>query len=331
MRVLLTGVAGFMGSHVVEHFLKNTDWEIVGLDSFKHKGDEERISHIKNDRFRYYACDLSVPISKTLEYKIGMFDYIVNIASESHVDRSITDPVPFIQNNVNLALYTLEFARNQKYLKKFIQVSTDEVYGPAEEGYKHKEWELLLPSNPYSASKACQENICYAYWRCFKVPVIITNTMNLLGEKQSPEKYLPMLIKRIDAGEEVVIHGSKEYIGKRHYLHARNQADALMFILNNIEPVIYSDDINNCKIERFNIVGDVELDNLQLAEMVAKFIGKPLIYKFEDFHKTRPGHDRRYALDGSKLKNAGWTAPVEFEASLEKTVAWTLEHREWLL
>jgi dTDP-glucose 4,6-dehydratase len=329
-RLLLTGIGGFCASHFCEHILKNTDWEIVGLESFRHKGDSLRI--IKDPRITVYTCDCSAPISYRLEHQIGDVDFIVNMASDSHVERSITDPVDFVKNNFNLALYMLEFARRQKNLKKFIQISTDEVFGAALDGHNHTEWEHHLPSNPYSASKSCQEQLCISYWRCYGLPVIITNTMNIIGEKQDPEKFLPMLITKINKGEEVIIHGNDNYIGKRYYLHARNQADAILFILKNVDVVSYYDTIDRViKPERFNIVGDVEMNNLELALMVAKIMDKKLKYTLVDFHKARAGHDRRYALDGTKIKERGWVAPVSFEDSLKKTIEWTLAHPEWLI
>lgn len=329
-RVLLTGSCGFAGSHFVEHILKNTDWDIIGIDSFKHRGDSCRA--IKSDRYKIYTCDLNAPISYRLAHLIGDVDYIVNYASDSHVDRSITDPVPFVQNNVNLILNILEYARSLKGLKKFIQISTDEVFGAALEGYDHKEWEIHLPSNPYSASKSAQEAIAISYWRTFGVPIIITNTMNLIGERQDTEKFLPMLIKKINNGEEVTIHGSSDYIGKRKYLHCRNQADAILFILNNIEVIKYADSLTEIvKPERFNIVGDIELNNLELAKKVASLLGKDLKYTLLDFHSARPGHDRRYSLSGDKLRSYGWNAPINFDESLKRCISWTLNNPEWLI
>jgi len=329
-RLLITGSAGFVGSHTVEHILKNTDWEIIGLDSFRHAGDSERV--IKDKRYTMFGCDLSTPISRRLRYKIGEVDYIINMASMSDVELSIREPEDFVKNNYNLALYMLEFARTQPRLEKYIQISTDEVFGAALEGYNHTEWEHYLPSNPYSASKASQVMLSIAWWRAYGVPIILTQTMNIIGEKQDTTKFLPMLIKKINNGEEVEIHGTPEYIGKRKYLHARNQADALLFILRNIEPTKYYDTTDKIlKPDNFNIVGDIELDNLELAQMVAKIIGKPLKYKLTDFHKARAGHDRRYSLDGSKIASFGWKAPVSFYDSLKKTVLWTTENKEWLL
>lgn len=332
MRVLLTGSAGFIGSHIVEHLLENTDWDIVGLDSFRHRGDPARV-HPGLDYRRYsvVCADLGAPLGR-LEAQIGEIDYIINCASESHVDRSITDPVPFVQNNVNLTLNMLEYARRVKP-KVFIQISTDEVYGPAVEE-DHAEWSTILPSNPYSASKAAQEAIAISYWRTYGVPVVITNTMNNFGERQDAEKFVPLCISKIVRGETVQIHtGPDGEPGSRFYLHARNHADALLFLLQNCDVPGVSDCAmwpNSDRPWRFNIVGDVEMDNLSLARMIAKFVGRNLDYELVDFHSSRPGHDPRYALDGTKLAVFGWRAPVVFEDSLRKTVEWTLEHEEWL-
>lgn len=629
------------------------------MDSFRHRGDSLRITQDPN-RYDIFTHDLTTPISDRLINKIGHIDYIINMASESHVDRSITDPVSFCENNFKLALTMLEYARKVKP-EFFIQISTDEVYGAALNSHNHKEWETILPSNPYSGSKAAQEAMCISYWRTFSVPVVITNcfsmdsniltenglknydsikegdnvwtldenenfiltevlekikmpsnnemiyintpkvnqlvtpnhrmmikkpkgkprkygeieecqaesllemkgrvriptigkwngekmddkyilgdadeyimstiygwyvsegyyvknentvcfgagskkqqdilinllsyigkpyingrsvritnkelrviveefgtlainkkipdfikkiktesliyflnsaidgdgsvynkiynnrkvtatvyytkseklvedmleigikcgyavrcckrktwnplktlksesfivrfrlpvadieksniskikyndnvwciktktgkvfierngivslsgqTMNMVGEKQDSEKFLPMLINRINAGQEVTIHGNKDVIGSRYYLHARNHADALLFIIENTKPTMYRDCMNEIIVpDRYNIVGEREIDNLSLAKMVADILDKPLIYRLEDFHEARPGHDRRYALDGTKLKNLGWKAPISFKQTLEKTIEWTLQRPEWL-
>lgn len=331
MRVLITGSAGFAGHHIVEHILSETDWEIVGIDSLRHRGDSLRIDTNADGgmgRYSFFCHDLRAPISHRMIRGIGPIDYVLNIASESHVDRSITDPVDFCENNFRLALNMLEYAREAKP-KAFVQFSTDEVYGAAPGDTLHAEWSPILPSNPYAASKAAQEALAISYWRTYGVPVVLTNTMNLFGERQDSEKFIPMLISRIARGEEVTIHGRPDYIGKRFYIHCRNMADALLFILNR-EPVQYQDSDSLIIPDRWNIVGEVEMDNLSVAQIIAEIIGKPLKYRLVDFHAARPGHDRRYALDGRKLAAAGWTPPVSFRESLEKMVKWTLNSRVWV-
>lgn len=333
MRLLLTGGSGFIGSHFLEHVLQNTDWEVVCVSSWQHKGTPERIERALRDNEDYkkrvmvITHDLSSPFTDTTKKRLGQFDYIVNFAADSDVERSITDPVPFVQNNVNVALTMLEFAREYKP-KVFLQVSTDEVYGVAPVGINHKEWSPILPSNPYSASKACQEAIAISYWRTYGVPVVITNTMNNFGETQDTEKYIAKLISKISKGEKVMVHGDKNNIGSRFYLHARNHADAILFLLDK-EPTMYKDTSEIVYPDRYNVVGEDELDNLEMAKTVALLMERPLVYELSDFHHTRPGHDRRYALDGNKLKSMGWEAPVTFLESLKKYIDWTLQHDIW--
>lgn len=357
-QALLTGAGGFIGAHTLAHVMHNTDWDLVCVDSFRHKGKTDRIAEMLNahpdwrERTTVITHDLIAPFSPQMIERIGSIDYILNVASESHVDRSITDPVPFVKNNVDLVLNMLEYARIVRP-SHFMQISTDEVYGAAPEylpcqvegefcadgnpaNHKHrfvghKEWSKILPSNPYSASKAAQEAICISYWRTYGVPVVITNTMNNFGEMQDPEKYIPMLIKKIHNGESVTVHGDEQAIGSRYYLHARNHADALLFLIKNVKPAVYEDTEGIVMPTRFNVVGEAEVNNLEMAQLIAKLEGKELQYELVNFHATRPGHDRRYALDGSKLKDLGWKPPIDFETSLKHTVDWTLEKPEWML
>jgi dTDP-glucose 4,6-dehydratase len=331
--VVLTGAGGFIGSHALDYLLSETNHEVVCIDSFRHKGKTDRIRIMLDkhgsDRVRVYTHDLTVPISQQLQDLIGEVDQIWNFASDSAVGRSITEPVPLVQNNVNLILTMLEYARNVKP-RFFFQVSTDEVYGPAPLGVDHKEWEVILPSNPYSASKAAQEAIAISYWRTYGVPVVITNTMNNIGEMQDPEKFVPLLVQRIHNDEVVPVYGSTGNDGSRFYLHAREHASALNFIANNTEPSIYYDSDDILIPDRYNVVGSVELGNLEIAQLVANLMGKELRYELVDFHSTRPGHDRRYALDGSKMKDLGWELDSSFEDSLNRTIEWTLNNPEWM-
>lgn len=330
-RLLCTGISGFAGSHILEHILTNTDWDVVGVASWKHKGTPERIEEVLSvdpmwkDRVTVITHDLESPIPERTQKRIGQCDYIINAAANSHVERSIVDPVPFVQNNVNVVLNVLEFARIYPP-KVFIQISTDEVYGAAPEGVNHKEWSPILPSNPYSASKACQEAIAISYWRTYGVPVVITNTMNMVGEMQDPEKYAALLVSRIERGEVVSVHGTQDKIGSRYYLHSRNHADALLWILTKTTPSMFP---ASDRPDRYNIVGEIEINNLKLAKLVASILEKPLKYELVDFHSVRPGHDARYALDGTKIRELGWKAPIPFVASLEKYIAWTVSHPLW--
>lgn len=330
-RVLLTGASGFFGSHLLRHLMVNTDWEFVCPCSWTHKGTPERLENaiegLDKSRVMVITHDLTAPFTEQTKKRIGKIDIILNIASNSHVHRSIESPGEFLIGNSLLAFNMLEFAREAKP-EMFLQFSTDEVYGDAPIGFDYPEWSTIRPSNPYSASKAMQEAMAFSYWRTYDVPVIITNTMNLFGETQDAEKYTAKLIKNIHDGEEITVHGSEGNIGSRYYLHARNGADAVLFIIQNVKPRFHKDGVD--RPERFNIVGDIEVDNLELAKIVARIMDKELKYTLEDYHATRPGHDRRYALDGAKLKGLGWQAPMEFEASLKKSIEWTLSNPKWL-
>jgi dTDP-glucose 4,6-dehydratase len=274
---------------------------------------------------------------------------VINFASESHVDRSITHPGPFIQNNVALVTNLLDWARWRQDVGRgpaaVVQISTDEVYGPAAPGTAHEEWrDLHLPSNPYSASKAAQEDIAFAYWRTYDLPLVLTNTMNIIGETQDAEKFVPLVIRRVLAGERVTLHASKDgEPGSRFYLHARNQADGVLHVLNWVARSLDRGFVNAPDIEeslryshggsrpyRFHIVGEQEVDNLTMARNIARFVGRDLDYDLADFHSSRPGHDLRYALDGRKMGEIGWEPPIPLWSSLAKTVGWTLEHPEWL-
>ena len=332
-KVILTGANGFVGHHILEHFLKKTDWEIYCLDKLSYASsghDRIRDINVFNDeRVKIFTTDLSLPFQEGLIKELGDIEYIFHVAADSHVDNSISDPVPFVQNNINSTLHILEYARNLPNLKKFIYFSTDEVYGSAPVGKNYKEGERFNCGNPYSASKGAAECICQSYANTYKMPIIITNTMNVIGERQHPEKFVPKVINKVLNGETVTIHSNKEKTeaGSRFYIHARNIADALLHILDNCDETLDNYDASK---GRFNIVGEKETDNLQLAQLIADILGKELKYEMVDFHSRRPGHDLRYALDGQKMKELGWEHPVPFEQSLESTIKWSLERDEWL-
>jgi dTDP-glucose 4,6-dehydratase len=330
--LLLTGAGGFIGSHVLRHVLSETEWDVVATDSFRHKGKTDRITEatgsLPTTRLQVITHDLSAPISPQMAAQIGDIDYIIAMASESHVDRSIEDPAGFIRNNVNVILSTLGYARETSPAHVIV-ISTDEVYGPVTGSHAHREWAPIIPSNPYAASKAAQEAIAISYWRTYGLPVTIVNCMNLIGEMQDREKYLPKVIATVRDGGTVPVHGRPGDIGTRHYLHARNLADALLFILRDLPAAQYASGAR--WPDRYNIAGPDRVSNLMLARMVADVVGKPLRYELVDFHSTRPGHDPHYGLDPAKLTGLGWKPPVPFDESLARTVEWTLKHPEWLL
>lgn len=334
-KILLTGAGGFVGAHVLRHLLMETDATIVCPVTFRHRGNSDRIASSIQNRPEWHArvevvmCDLSAPVAPNIMARFEGCDVIYNVASESHVDRSISDPVGFTANNVALMMTVLEIARAIRP-RLLLQMSTDEVYGPAYGDHRHAEWETPAPSNPYSASKAAQEAICFAYWRTYGVPVVLTNTMNIIGEMQDAEKFLPMIIRNLRDGKPVTVHTAPDGTpGSRFYLHARNLADAWLWLTRHHTPAAYAD--GALRPDRFHVVGEREVYNTELVELVADIMETDFEVERVSFHASRPGHDLRYALDGTKLADAGWTAPVPFEESLRRTVRWTLEHPEWLL
>ena len=333
-RVLITGGAGFIGSHLIEHTILTTDWDIVVLDGLTYAGDIARMTdsdYYDSNRVEVHWHDLRSPIGEALKNRMGHIDYVINMASNSHVENSLQDPVPFIHSNVMLATHMLEYAR-QIQPEKFIQVSTDEVYGSAPEGYSHKEWDVIAPSNPYAGSKAAQEAIAYSYWRSYGVPVAVTNTMNNFGERQDCEKFVPMVVKKILSGELIQVHaqplpdGSWKS-GTRVWLHARNHADALIWILKNVD---FNKHPKDERLTRFNVAGEKEIGNDEIVRMVSEILNKEPNMEYQDFHSSRPGHDLRYSLDGTKLREAGWVAPLTVAESFEKAVLWTLDNKHWL-
>lgn len=334
-KILITGACGFIGHHLVEHFLKNTDDELILIDKLDYSSSGfDRLRDINcypdfEGRIKIYPIDLQYPITIGIKEEIGNVDVIINLASESHVDNSILNPHSFILNNVQLMINLLEWSRGLKSLKKFIQFSTDEVFGPAPDGIFYQEGDRHNPGNPYSASKSSQEMICIAYANTYGLPIIITNTMNVFGERQHPEKFIPMSIKNILIGEKIKIHSDekKENPGTRFYIHARNVADSLLFIIKNVNEFVNKEDSNSGK---FNIVGEREINNLDLVRIISMVIGKPFIYELVDFHSSRPGHDLRYALSGDKLKSSGYNLKVDFQNSIIKTIEWTLDNLKWI-
>ena len=340
-RLLITGASGFIGHHALSHFLQNTDWEVVCLESFKQRGLSSRLQEtlLENEPHRSRVTvihhDLQAPIDSVMTQKIGPIDLIINIASESHVDRSIKYPRPFVENNIMLILTMLEYARSLPKLDLFIQVSTDEVYGPVKNNQLHKEYDSMLPSNPYSASKAAQEAIAISYWRSYDDPVVITNTMNNIGERQDTEKFVPKVIKTLLNNEKATVHAAKkdgEWVaGSRYYLHALNHADALLFIVNSIKNHKYKKSDGIDKPLRFHIPGDKKVANDEMINLISSYMNtEPNQFVYKDYEEDRPGHDHDYGLEPGTLQSWGWTPPISFEEGLKKTVEWSLKNTVWL-
>ncbi len=333
--ILITGGAGFIAHHVIEEVLDNTDWNIVSLDRLDFSGNLNRLQDVvgnreDKNRVKVIHHDLKAPLNSQIISSVGKVNYIAHLAAGSHVDRSIDYPMEFVLDNVVGTANILEYAKSLDCLDKFVYFSTDEVFGPAPGKVKYKENDRYNSTNPYSASKAGAEELVVAYENTYSMPNIITHTMNVFGERQHPEKFIPMCINKILKDEKIFIHGNKEKTeaGSRHYIHAKDVASALLFLLKNETPS--KPDQTGMKCPKFNIVGSEEIDNLSLALYIAAVLGKKLNYELIDFHSSRPGHDLRYALCGDKMKNMGWT-PSEVYDKLKQTVNWTVKNKRWLL
>jgi dTDP-glucose 4,6-dehydratase len=334
MKLLITGGAGFLGHHLVEHFLRNTDFEIVVLDKLTYASSGfDRIRDIAafdDKRVQMLSCDLAQPMPQGIAQEIGQVDYVIHAAAETHVDNSIVDPLPFLKSNVLGTHHLLWWAREQKNLRRIFLVSTDEVYGPAGwDSPGNVETDMFRPANPYAAAKAGGEAVGMAYANTYRIPVTIVNTMNLYGERQHPEKFIPLVIRRALSGDKVLIHADPGMTraGTRFYIHCRNYASALAYL---IEGDTLPDGHGIDLPLKIHVAGEREISNLDLAQMIAGFVGKPLNYELVDFHSSRPGHDLRYALDDSKIRTMGWSQPFNTEESLRKTVQWFLDNPRWL-
>ena len=253
MKILVTGGCGFIGHHVVEHFLKTTVWDIVIFDKLTYASSGfDRVRDIKafdDKRVTFFTTDLASPIPPGVYQETKDIDYILHLAAETHVDNSITDPEPFVISNVVGTMHMLNYAKKLPNLKGFNYFSTDEVFGPAPEGVNYKEWDRYDSSNPYAASKAGGEELVLAYANTYKLPVFITHGMNCFGERQHPEKFIPLIIRKVLQGETVTIHADKTATipGSRFYIHCRNVAHALHFLLDKFT-----------LRDKYNIVGERE-------------------------------------------------------------------------
>ena len=336
-KILITGGAGFIAHHVIDKILSTTDWHIITLDRLDFRGNLNRLNEVvmshpqsERKRVRVVHHDLKAEINPEIAALIGPIDFISHLAAGSHVDRSITYPLEFVMDNVVGTAHILDYARKLSNLERFAYFSTDEVFGPAPKGINYKENDRYNSTNPYSATKAGAEELVVAFENTYGLPSFITHTMNVFGERQNPEKYIPMVIKKVRDGEKVTVHANSEktIAGSRHYIHAEDVADALLFLFNyNISSL--KEDSTGAKCQKFNIVGKDEIDNLQLAQFIAETQKKELIYEMVDFHSQRPGHDLRYALDGGKMKTMGWTPKSAYDR-LQSTIRWTLKNDRWL-
>lgn len=331
-RVLITGACGFIGHALLEDLIIRTDYDIVCLDRLDVSGTLDRVKHVIDQypeqahRISFVYHDLKAEINEYTRIKIGDINYIFHLAAGSHVDRSIDFPREFVMDNVVGTCTILDFARlHCPNLDLFYYFSTDEVFGPAPEEVNYKEWDRYNSGNPYSAAKAGGEELCLAYSNTYKMPMAITHCMNVFGERQHKEKFIPLCIDRVQKGEKITIHANEEctQAGSRVYIYTKDVSDAVLFILDKWN----QGQLKFC--DKYNIVGSEEIDNYELAKRIADNVGKELVYEFVDFHSSRPGHDLRYSLDGSKMTELGWQ-PKSLTQRLLETVNWYLDNPEWL-
>ena len=313
MKVLVTGGCGFIGSNFVHHTLATRpDAEVVNLDKLTYAGNPKNLADIEsNPRYRFVKGDICDP-----EVVGGIFaegiDYVFNFAAETHVDRSIGDPGGFIQTDT-YGVYVLLEAMRRHGGERFIQVSTDEVYGSIESG-EFRETDALLPRNPYAASKAGGDRLAYSYACTYSLPVLITRASNNIGPSQYPEKVVPLFVTNAIDDQPLPLYGDGQNV--RDWLYVEDHCTGLWAVAEKGEPG-----------EVYNIGGGNETRNIDLTHAILDLLGKPrtLIQPVTD----RLGHDRRYALNCDKLRGLGWAPACDFDTALARTVEWYRTHEPW--
>jgi dTDP-glucose 4,6-dehydratase len=313
LNVLVTGGAGFIGSNFVRYALAtHSDWRVTTLDKLTYAGRTENLKDVlDHPRHEFVKGDVADPaVAAPL---VAAADYVIHFAAETHVDRSIMNAGEFITTDVFGTFVLLEAAREATRLKTFVQISTDEVYGSVPEG-SSKETDELKPRNPYSASKAGADRLAYSYWATYDVPVVISRASNNYGPNQFPEKVIPLFITNAMENVPVPLYGDGQNV--RDWLHVSDNCRALDIILAHGQPG-----------EVYNIGGGNHVKNLDLTHRILQLLGKPdsLIRPVAD----RPGHDRRYSLDTTKIQSLGWKPRVVFEQGLADTVAWYQQNEWW--
>ncbi len=315
MKLLVTGGAGFIGSAFVR-LASQRRIALVVFDKLTYAGDLKRIEGAKNIEF--YNLDIADRVAVEDAFMKCRFDVVVHFAAETHVDRSIIDPHIFVQTNVIGTTNLLELAL--KYgIKKFIHISTDEVYGElsSSESLKFNESYPLLPNSPYSASKASADMFARAFFKTFGLPVIIVRPSNNYGQWQYPEKLIPLFVAKLLLGEKLPVYGKGENI--RTWLFVEDCVEAIFSVMEKGRTG-----------EIYNIGSDEELKNIDVVKSIIKIMGKQ--DDMIEFIADRPGHDFRYAIDTKKIySEVGWRHSITFESGLENTIAWYVENKEWLL
>ncbi|MGD0651541.1 MAG: dTDP-glucose 4,6-dehydratase [Verrucomicrobiia bacterium] len=315
-RVLVTGGAGFIGSHFVKFALRaHPDWQIVDLDKLSYAGNLENLEGLPDSsRHRFVRGDIADHALVTKLWKEGSagFDFVVNFAAETHVDRSILWADDFIKTDV-LGAFTLLEAARQFAVKRFIQISTDEVYGSIERG-RFTEDSPLNPRNPYSASKAGADRLAFAYFATHNVPVVITRCSNNFGPNQHPEKLIPLFITNALEDKPLPLYGDGRYA--RDWIYVEDHCAAIDFLIAQGKAG-----------ETYNIAGGNEAENIVIARRICQQLSKP--ESLIQFVKDRPGHDRRYSLDTGKLAALGWKPQRDFNQALDATIEWYVANGPW--
>ena len=313
--VLITGGAGFIGSNFVKYMLdKYSDYDIINLDALTYCGNLENLKDIENmDNYTFVKGDIR---DKKLVYDlVSKSDYVINFAAESHVDRSITDPEIFIKSNV-LGTQVLLNASKEFGVEKYIQISTDEVYGTLGETGYFSETTPLQPNSPYSASKAGGDLITRAYFETFDLPINITRCSNNYGPYQFPEKLIPLMISNALEDKNLPIYGDGKNI--RDWLHVYDHCQA-------IDLVLHEGKLG----EVYNIGGHNERQNIQIVKLILEALGKD--ESLIEFVADRLGHDRRYAIDADKIRNElGWEPKYTFETGIKETIQCYLDNQDWM-
>ena len=312
-KLLVTGGAGFIGSEFVRQGVER-GYKIAVVDKLTYAGDLSRISRLEKS-ITFYRTDIANRDFIEHIFKIERPDIIVHWAAESHVDRSIIDAAPFMETNINGTHVLLEISRKCG-VEKFINISTDEVYGELGKDGQFYETTPLNPNSPYSASKASADMIGRAYHMTYGLPVITVRSSNNYGPWQYPEKLIPVVILKAQNNEKIPVYGKGENI--REWLHVSDCASAIFLIMEQ------------GKIgEVYNVGSGVEKKNVEVVNNILKLLGKP--EKLIEFVKDRPGHDLRYSLNSDKIKNSlGWKANISFENGIEETVKWYVDNMGWV-